>query len=61
VFISGNKPFETEIAPLMIITRLEEYDFHGATAIAATMLVISLCLLLAINMLQAWSARRSSR
>ena len=58
VFISGNMPMKTEITPLMIITKLEQYDYAGATAIAVVMLVISFALLLAINLLQAWSARR---
>jgi len=58
VFISGNMPMRTEIAPLLIMSKLEEYDYQGATAIAVTMLVASFLLLLAINFLQAWSARR---
>jgi sulfate/thiosulfate transport system permease protein len=58
VFISGNMPMKTEIAPLLIITRLEEYDEPSATAIAVVMLSFSFVLLLAINGLQSWSARR---
>ena len=58
VFISGNMPMKTEITPLLIITKLEQYDYAGATAIAVVMLVISFSLLLIINLLQAWSARR---
>ena len=58
VFISGNMPMETEIAPLIIITKLEQYDYTGATAIAFVMLLVSFMLLLAINALQNWSARR---
>ena len=58
VFISGNMPMRTEITPLLIITKLEQYDYPGATALAVVMLVISFVLLLAINALQAWSARR---
>jgi len=58
VFISGNMPMKTEITPLMIITKLEQYDYAGATAIAVVMLVISFTLLFLINHLQAWSARR---
>jgi sulfate transport system permease protein len=58
VFISGNMPMRTEIAPLLIMSKLEEYDYQGATAIAVVMLVISFVLLLLINLLQAWSARR---
>ena len=52
VFISGNMPMKTEIAPLLIITKLEQYDYAGATAIAVVMLVASFVLLLAINRLQ---------
>jgi sulfate/thiosulfate transport system permease protein len=55
VFISGNMPMKTEIVPLLIITKLEQYDYAGATAIAALMLVISFILLLGINGLQRWS------
>jgi len=58
VFISGNMPMKTEITPLIIITKLEQYDYAGATAIAVVMLVISFTLLFLINLLQAWSARR---
>lgn len=57
VFISGNMPFKTEIVPLLIITKLEQYDYHGATAIAVVMLVTSFCLLLLINLIQKWSRR----
>ena len=58
VFISGNMPMKTEIAPLVIMTKLEQYDYAGATAIAVTLLVASFLLLGAVNLLQAWSARR---
>jgi sulfate/thiosulfate transport system permease protein len=58
VFISGNMPMRTEISPLLIITKLEQYDYAGATAIAAVMLVISFTLLLTVNALQGWSSRR---
>ncbi len=61
VFIAGNIPMVSEITPLIIITKLEQYDYAGATAIALTMLIISLILLLIINGLQAWSAKRSGR
>ena len=61
VFIAGNIPMVSEITPLIIITKLEQYDYAGATAIALTMLIISLVLLLVINGLQAWSAKRSGR
>jgi sulfate transport system permease protein len=58
VFISGNMPMKTEISALLIITKLEQYDYAGATAIAAVMLFLSFVLLLLINALQGWSARR---
>ena len=58
VFISGNMPMRTEITPLLIITKLEQYDYAGATAIAVVMLVVSFLLLLLINGLQWWSGRR---
>jgi sulfate transport system permease protein len=58
IFIAGNMPFVSEIAPLMIITQLEQYNYAGATAIAAVMLVISFALLLLINLIQIWSRRR---
>jgi len=58
VFISGNMPMHTEITPLLIITKLEQYDYAGATAIAVVMLLISFALLLGINLLQKWSAER---
>ena len=58
VFISGNMPMRTEIAPLLIMTKLEEYDYAGAAAIAAAMLVMSFILLLCINVLQWLSHRR---
>src|ERR1044071_1032648 len=57
IFIAGNMPMVSEITPLMIITKLEQYDYAGATAIAAVMLVISFALLLVINGLQGWVAR----
>lgn len=60
VFISGNMPNRTEIAPLLIMTKLEQYDYGGATAIAVVMLVTSFALLLVVNRLQAWSGRRVS-
>lgn len=58
VFISGNMPMQTEIAPLLIITKLEQYDYSGATAIALVMLLLSFTLLFAINLLQGWTTRR---
>jgi sulfate transport system permease protein len=57
VFISGNMPMRTEITPLLIITKLEQYDYQGATAIAVVMLIASFSLLLLINLLQKWSRR----
>jgi sulfate/thiosulfate transport system permease protein len=59
VFISGNMPLRTEIAPLLIMTRLEQYDYAGATAIASVMLLASFALLLGINRLQAWTRLRA--
>ncbi|WP_437756536.1 sulfate ABC transporter permease subunit CysT [Sorangium sp. So ce1389] len=62
VFISGNMPLKTEITPLVIMTKLEQYDYAGATALALLMLLCSFVLLFLINRLQAWSgARMSSR
>ena len=61
VFISGNMPMRTEITPLLIITKLEQYDYPGATAIAIVMLVISLLMLLPINLLQKWSSSRKGQ
>ncbi|RZU00935.1 sulfate ABC transporter permease subunit CysT [Rivibacter subsaxonicus] len=58
IFIAGNLPMVSEITPLLIITKLEQYDVPGATAIAVVMLVASFLMLLAINALQAWSRRR---
>jgi len=57
-FIAGNMPLRTEIAPLLIVIKLEQYDYAGAAAIGVVMLVLSFLLLLAINSLQAWSGRR---
>lgn len=57
VFISGNMPMRTEIVPLLIMTKLEQYDYQGATAIAVVMLITSFVLLLVINLLQKWSRR----
>ena len=58
IFIAGNMPFKSEIAPLLIVTKLEEYDYAGATAIAAVLLLASLTLLLLIN---AWQGRELKR
>jgi sulfate transport system permease protein len=59
IFISGNMPMKTEIVPLLIITKLEQYDYAGATVIAVVTLVASFVLLLGINLLQWWSRRRA--
>ncbi|MBA3463048.1 MAG: sulfate ABC transporter permease subunit CysT [Deltaproteobacteria bacterium] len=59
VFIAGNKQFETEITPLLIMSRLEAYDYPGATALALVMLLVSFTMLLAINGLGAWTRRRA--
>ena len=61
IFIAGNLPYVSEITPLMIITKLEQYDYRGATAIASVMLLFSFTLLLIINGLQAWTAKRTGR
>jgi len=61
IFIAGNMPMISEITPLIIITKLEQYDYAGATAVAVVMLVISFVLLFAINGLQWWTARRNTR
>ena len=58
IFIAGNLPLATEIAPLLIVIRLEEFDYEGAIAIAIAMLAISFAMLLAINIIQVWSRRR---
>ncbi len=61
IFIAGNIPMESEITPLMIISKLEQYDYAGATAIAVVMLLFSFTLLLLVNGLQAWAAKRTGR
>jgi len=58
IFIAGNIPFVSEIAPLLIVIKLEEFNYAGATAIAAIMLIISFAMLFFINLVQAWSRRR---
>jgi sulfate transport system permease protein len=58
IFIAGNMPMKSEIAPLMIVTKLEQYDYAGATAIAVVMLVLSFALMLGINALQHWALSR---
>jgi sulfate transport system permease protein len=59
VFISSNIPMKTQITPLLIMTKLEEFDYAGATALAVVMLVISFLLLLSINLIQWWSNRHN--
>jgi len=59
IFIAGNMPMKSEIAPLLIITKLEQYDYAGATAIAVVMLVLSFGLMLGINALQSWALTRN--
>ncbi|MFT3955335.1 MAG: sulfate ABC transporter permease subunit CysT [Piscinibacter sp.] len=61
IFIAGNMPMVSEITPLLIITKLEQYDYQGATAIAVVMLVAAFILLLGINALQAWTRARQGR
>ena len=61
IFIAGNMPYISEIAPLLIVAKLEQYDYAGATAIAVLMLLISFALLFAINGLQWWNRRRETR
>ena len=58
IFIAGNMPMKSEIAPLLIVTKLEQYDFAGATAIAVVMLVVSFAIMLGINALQHWALSR---
>jgi sulfate transport system permease protein len=60
IFIAGNMPMISEITPLIIITKLEQYDYAGATAVATVMLIISFALLLTINGLQWWTAQRNT-
>ncbi|WP_038489613.1 sulfate ABC transporter permease subunit CysT [Janthinobacterium agaricidamnosum] len=61
IFIAGNMPMVSEITPLFIITKLEQYDYAGATAIAVVMLVVSFILLLTINLLQAWARGKGKK
>jgi sulfate transport system permease protein len=58
IFIAGNKPYASEIAPLLIVIRLEEYNYAAATAIATVMLFLAFAMLLVINLIQSWSRRR---
>jgi sulfate transport system permease protein len=61
VFISGNMPMKTEITPLLIMTKLEQFDYAGATALGVVMLVMSFAMLLLINLLQWWTGLRVMR
>ncbi|WP_420538464.1 sulfate ABC transporter permease subunit CysT [Marinobacter subterrani] len=61
IFIAGNMPMVSEIVPLLIITKLEQYDYAGATAIGLMMLVVAFLMLLVINLLQAWSRKRTGK
>ena len=61
VFISGNLPFKTEITPLLIVIKLEQFDYAGAAALGFIMLVMSFVMLFAINLVQAWGRRRQVR
>jgi sulfate/thiosulfate transport system permease protein len=61
VFISGNMPLRTEISPLLVMTRLEQYDYAGAAAIAVVLLGASFLVLLGVNRLQAWARVRTGR
>ncbi|MEG8054451.1 sulfate ABC transporter permease subunit CysT [Sphingomonas aerolata] len=61
IFIAGNMPYKSEIAPLLIVTQLEQFDYPGATAIACVMLIASFSMLLLVNLLQAWRAKRSAK
>jgi sulfate transport system permease protein len=58
IFIAGNMPLKSEITPLLIMTKLEQYDYAGATALGVVMLVVSFLLSLVINLTQWWSSRR---
>jgi sulfate transport system permease protein len=60
IFIAGNMPFKSEIAPLLIVTQLEEYNYAGAAAIACVMLLISFAVLLLLNLIQSWQQRRNA-
>lgn len=59
IFIAGNMPFESEIAPLLIVTQLEEFDYAGAASIAVVMLLVSFLMLMVLNLLQLWQRRRT--
>ncbi len=57
IFIAGNRPFKSEIAPLLIVIQLEQFNYQGAAAIAVTLLIVSFLMLLVINGVQAWTRR----
>jgi sulfate/thiosulfate transport system permease protein len=59
IFIAGNKPYESEISPLLIVIRLEEYNYDGAVALAIVLLIISFAMLISINLLERWASRTS--
>ncbi len=59
IFIAGNMPFESKIAPLLIVTQLEEFDYAGAASIAVVMLLVSFAMLMVLNLLQLWQRRRT--
>ena len=61
VFISGNLPLKTEITPLLIVIKLEQFDYNGAAALGFMMLLVSFLMLLTINLVQGWSRRRHHR
>ena len=61
IFIAGNMPMKTEITALLIVTKLEEYDYAGAAAIAGAMLALSFTIMLAVNLLQWWIQRREGK
>lgn len=61
IFIAGNLPYKTEIAPLLIVTRLEQYNYAGAAALGVILLVISFAILLLSNLLQSWNNKRTAR
>jgi sulfate transport system permease protein len=61
IFIAGNMPMVSEITPLIIVTKLEQYDYTGAAAVATVMLIVSFALIFSINALQAWNRKRYTR
>ncbi len=61
IFIAGNLPMKTEITPLLIVIKLEQFDYNGAAVLGFAMLILSFVMLLLINLLQAWQRRRTTR